>query len=335
MNRIVVIGAAGGGVEALQQIVPALPADFPAAVVVVMHVRPGARTRLTPILNETGTLRAAEARDGEPLEPARIYVSVPDHHLIVGRDTVVLRRGPRENGFRPSADVLFRSAAHAWGARAIGVILSGALDDGASGLRAITSLNGIAVVQDPADALYGSMPMHAIRRARVDHVAAAAGIGRVLSQLVREPPSPEPADAAEVRDALGVEVQVAAGASAWRKGIMSLQPTPYTCPDCHGVMYEIPEGDHRRFRCHTGHGYTATSLLPRLAESSENSLWAAVRTVQEAITLMEETVKTLEDAGDAASAADMRGRIAVSRERLEAMRVLSVRGPGDDTGESA
>jgi two-component system chemotaxis response regulator CheB len=239
---------------------------------------------------------------------------------------VLVRRGPRENGFRPSIDVLFRSAAYWWGSRAIAVVLSGALDDGVSGLHAINSLGGISIVQDPGDAAYGGMPMHALRRAPVDHVATAEDIGRLLENLVRRPAPPEPADAAKQRERLQPDIEVASGASSWRLGVMELPPSRYTCPECRGVLFEIREGNGRRFRCHTGHGYSDVSLLPHLLGKSEDNLWDAARSVQEAIMLMEDTAAMLERTGDADAAHDMREKIDEGKRQLEALRGLSLGG---------
>jgi two-component system chemotaxis response regulator CheB len=183
---VIVVGASAGGVEALRSVVGGLPPDLPAAVLVVLHVPVGGAGALAAILKRAGSLPADTAADGEDLRPGRIYVAPPDHHLMVVPDRVVLSRGARENGHRPAIDPLFRSAATAFGPRVVGVILSGALDDGTAGLAAIVANGGAAIVQDPHDALHSSMPLSAIEYVRVDHVAAAAQIGALLALLTRE-----------------------------------------------------------------------------------------------------------------------------------------------------
>jgi two-component system chemotaxis response regulator CheB len=323
MDRIVVVGASAGGVSALTRLAPMLRADFPAALLAVVHCPPGTRS-MTPGITGAGPLRVETARDGKPLLPQRLYLAIADYHLMVNEQQVLVRRGPRENGFRPSIDVLFRAAAYWWGARAIAVILSGALDDGVSGLHAIKSLGGVSIVQDPRDAAYGAMPMHALRRAPVDHVATAQDIGRLLEDLVRRPAPPEPADAPAQRERLRPDIEVASGASSWRLGVMELPPSRYTCPECRGVLFEIREGNGRRFRCHTGHGYSDVSLLPHLLGKSEDNLWDAVRSVQEAIMLMEDTAAMLERTGEAEAAREMREKIDEGKRQLEALRNVSL-----------
>jgi two-component system chemotaxis response regulator CheB len=196
-RRIVVIGASAGGVEALMSLARDLPADFPAPIAVVLHVPPDSPSMLGEILQRKGPLRARIAVHGEAFEPGTIYVASPDHHLLVHRNgdlTLAVTRGPRENHHRPSIDPLFRSAALAMGENAIGVILSGMLDDGTAGLIVIKECGGIAVVQDPADALYSNMPASAIENADVDHIVPLAEVGALLTRLVRQaPPCAPPA----------------------------------------------------------------------------------------------------------------------------------------------
>ena len=186
-QRIVVIGASAGGVDALTQIVRTLPADFPAPIFVVLHIPPDSPSLLAPILHREGSLPAKDAEDGEAYSNGTIYVAPPDKHLLIARNgTVRTSRGPRENRHRPAVDVLFRSAAAAAGPNAIGVILTGALDDGTAGLLAIKKENGIAIVQDPQDALYPAMPSSAIEHVRADYILPLADIPRQLTLIVHE-----------------------------------------------------------------------------------------------------------------------------------------------------
>jgi two-component system chemotaxis response regulator CheB len=187
-NRdLVVVGASAGGVEALIRVVSELPSNFPAAILVVLHTPADAPSNLPAILGRAGPLRSAHARDDEPIEPGRILVAPPDRHLLVHDGRVRLSSGPFENLHRPAVDVLFRSAAINRDGCTVGVVLSGALDDGAAGLRTIALAGGLAVVQDPGDALFPSMPRSAIEAARVDHVLPADEIGRKLPELLGAP----------------------------------------------------------------------------------------------------------------------------------------------------
>src|SRR5215207_2026811 len=180
-REIVVVGASAGGVEALRAFVSALPRDLPAAVLVVLHLPRSSASALHKILSRSGPLPAGQAADGEAVRPGCVYVAPPDHHLLLRDGSVALTRGPQENGHRPAIDPLFRSAARHYGPRAVGVILSGTLDDGASGLAAIARRGGTAAVQDPAEALYPGMPVAALEQVPTAFVARAAELARTVA----------------------------------------------------------------------------------------------------------------------------------------------------------
>src|SRR3954452_14268100 len=209
MKYIVVFGASAGGVESLREVVHQLPVDFPAPVFVVLHVPPYQASALPKILSTTGSLPAVHAEDGAKIEAGRIYVARPDHHMLLENDHVVVKRGPKENRFRPSIDALFRSAAYNYRADAIGVVLSGALDDGTSGLWTIKRLGGIAIVQQPNDARFESMPLNALEQVNVDYTIPANEIGRLLVRLVAADRSKAPAEP-ELHRRVGIELAIAA-----------------------------------------------------------------------------------------------------------------------------
>jgi len=191
---IIVIGASAGGVQALCDVVEVLPPGLPAAVLVVLHLSPHGRSVLPSILARSSCLPAMHPSDGEKLQPGRIYVAPPDRHLALDDGRVRLTRNASENGHRPAIDVLFRSAARAYGSRVVGVVLTGNLDDGTAGLAAIKLCGGVAVVQDPREADYPAMPENAIANVDVDHVLPVAEIGPLLDRLLREPRSAAPVD---------------------------------------------------------------------------------------------------------------------------------------------
>lgn len=184
----IVIGASSGGVSALLELVSALPADLPAVVGVVLHV--GAQPSVLPeLLTARGPLRAIHPRDQEPLLPGVIYVAPPDHHMLFTPRCVELMRGPPENHARPSVDPLFRSAAVHWRDHAIGVVLTGDLDDGTAGLAAIKACGGTAIVQDPGSAFQPSMPASALANVAVDHCLPLGAIAALLVRQVAHPGS--------------------------------------------------------------------------------------------------------------------------------------------------
>lgn len=276
-NRdIVVIGASAGGLDPLKTLLAGLPADLPAALFVVVHI--GATSHLPGILDRVATLPAAAARTGEAVEHGRIYVAPPGRHLLLHDGHVLLRRGPRENLARPAIDPLFRSAACSFGARVIGVVLSGALNDGTVGLRAIKSGGGVAVVQDPADAAFPDMPQSALRYADIDHTVPAAAMAELLARLVGEPAGETP----EIP--MGIRIEAAISAQESRDMSIRDQPgtlSPFTCPECSGSLWELADGGMLRYRCHVGHAFTADILLAAQAEQVEQRLWTLLRTHEE------------------------------------------------------
>src|SRR5256714_8926179 len=273
-QRSIVIGASAGGVEALQDVVARLPADLPAPACVVLHVAPYVASFLPAILSRAGSLPAVHPPNGTPLEPGVIYVAPPDHHLLIEDGALAVTKGPKENRFRPSIDALFRSAAYVYGPRAIGVILSGALDDGTSGLWSIKHRGGIAIVQEPNQARFETMPRTALAYVAVDYHLPATEIGALLGRLVQEPLAPGGAMDAETERRMAIEVEIATENDSFHKGIMKLGTlTPFTCPECHGVLVQIAEGEMSRFRCHTGHAYTDSALLESVMEKAGGELW--------------------------------------------------------------
>ncbi len=286
-NRdIIVIGASSGGFTALRELVGGLPEDLAASIFIVWHMPPDVRGLLPQVLERDGKLPAANAVDGEEIKPGRIYVAQPDHHLLLEKGRVRVTRGPKENRFRPAVDPLFRSAAHSYGSRVIGVILSGALDDGTSGLWTVKYLGGVAVAQDPDDAEMPSMPENAIRDVEVDHVVAVREMADLLVRLTSE--QVETSEVVmEDEDQLSAEIKIAGEDNAFKSKIMEIgKLTPYACPDCHGVLFELKDGERPRYRCHTGHAFSSDSLLATVTENIEQGLWSAIRGIEESIMLL-------------------------------------------------
>jgi two-component system, chemotaxis family, protein-glutamate methylesterase/glutaminase len=277
-HGIVVVGASAGGVEALTDLTASLPGDLPAAVFVVLHLPATGTSALPEILCRHGPLPAAHVKDGEPIQPGRVYVAPPDHHVLLRTGRVHLSRGPRENGHRPAIDPLFRSAAREYATRVIGLVLSGALDDGTAGLLAIKSRGGTAVVQDPADALYPGMPGNALEQVQVDHVAAAASMGKLLARLITDQAVP-PADPAP--RAMQVEVEMEGFSLEAFEGNHPGRPSGFSCPDCNGVLWQIQDGGLERYRCRVGHAWSPESLLTQQSEALEAALWIALRSLEE------------------------------------------------------
>ena len=284
---IVVVGASAGGMGALEKLVAGLPPDLSAAVFVVWHLSPGVKSVLPAVLNKAGPLQAVHPKDGDPIKPGRIYVAPNDHHLLVERGYVRVAKGPKENRFRPAVDPLFRSAAYIYSTRVIGVVLSGALDDGTAGLWAIKLRGGTAVVQDPDDAMHRSMPLNALDNVDVDYKLPVAQMGALLGRITREQAAPEPLLPAEERERMDAEVKIARELDPRVEGVLEYgQLSPFTCPDCHGVLTMFRDGNIIRFRCHTGHAVSSATMLESSTAQVEERLMDAMRALDETIMLL-------------------------------------------------
>jgi two-component system chemotaxis response regulator CheB len=212
---------------------------------------------------------------------------------------MAVKKGPKENRFRPSIDALFRSAAYVLGPRAIGVVLSGALDDGTSGLWSIKRLGGIAMVQRPNQARFESMPRNALDYVEIDYNLPSTEIGTLLGRLAVEPAGREDAVECNTKEHMAKEAHIAAENGAFQKGIMELGiPTPFTCPECHGALVKIAEGKMSRFRCHTGHAYTDNALLEAVMESTGQMLWQVIRSLEEGVMLLNHMGQHLQEGED-------------------------------------
>jgi two-component system, chemotaxis family, protein-glutamate methylesterase/glutaminase len=257
MNHdIVAIGASAGGIEVLLEMVRELPEDLDASIFVVVHTMPGHISALPDLLANRGPLRARHPLHDEPIQKRTIYVAPPDMHLQVKPGAVEVVRGPKDNGFRPAADVLLRTASATYGSRVIGVVLSGYQDCGTAGMMSVKARGGIGVVQDPATAMAPDMPRNVLQKVAVDHVVHPLELPGLLAKLVATPagPSPEP----------GVEV---------------------VCPICEGVLTEAQPGQFQHFRCHVGHAFSLNALVHEQSEELERVLWAAIRALEESAAL--------------------------------------------------
>ncbi|MFN2645314.1 MAG: chemotaxis protein CheB [Burkholderiales bacterium] len=318
---IVVIGASAGGMGALEKLVAGLPADLPAAVFVVWHLAPGVSTVLPAVLGRAGRLPAAAPKDGDPIRPGHIYIAPNDHHMLLERGYIRVTKGPKENRFRPAVDPLFRSAAYIYSTRVIGVVLSGALDDGTAGLWAIKMRGGTAIVQDPADAMHRSMPLNALDNVDVDYTLPVADIGPLVGRLTRQQAAPEPLFAPRERERMDAEIKIAGErdprvADVLRYGEFS----PFTCPECHGVLSMFRDGNLMRFRCHTGHAVSSGTLLESATAQIEQKLLDALRALDETIMLLNQMGEEYAKKGNTAAAEQCFNRARDAYERSRPVR---------------
>ncbi|WP_460977622.1 chemotaxis protein CheB [Spirosoma knui] len=313
---IIVIGASAGGVTALKEIVEALPADFKAPIFVVQHVAPYSPSLLPQILTHVGSLKAVHPKDGESIQAGYVYVAPPDHHMLVEDHTILVKKGPKENRFRPSIDALFRSAAYTFGTRVIGVVLTGLLNDGTSGMWSVKRLGGLGIVQQPQDAMYPSMPESVLEFVEVEYVVPLAEIPALLCKLTEEQAPETPELPMDEMERLQTEVHIAAQQNAFEMGVLGMgQLTPLTCPECHGALVSFKEGKLIRYRCHTGHAYTASTLLAEVTKTVEDAFWSTIRGLEESIILLEQSAKLFTEAGDTEAADQFYRKATETRER--------------------
>ncbi|MFC6792686.1 chemotaxis protein CheB [Methylobacterium komagatae] len=335
-NRdIVVIGGSSGATASLKVILGALPADLPAAVFIVLHIPARSIGLLATVTAAAAHLPVHAARDGMMITPGNIYLGVPDHHLIVRDGQIRLGRGPRENMARPSIDPLFRSAAATYGPRVIGVLLSGLLNDGAAGLEAIKRCGGVALVQDPADAIADEMPLSGMAATTVDLVAPSTRLGDVLSELVQESPGPRLPVPPEIR----LEIDIAAGERIDSDVLRRIaDPAALTCPHCSGVLSKVRDAKPLRFRCQVGHAYTAEAVAREQENAVDEALRIALRIIEERAELVARMAQDGRSSGRLAVAEMYDERAVEYREYADTIRravLLSLPAPEPSGSEGA
>jgi two-component system chemotaxis response regulator CheB len=333
-RTLVVVGASAGGVSTLERFIATVPADMPAAICVVVHFPASATSVLPQILTRAGRITAVHATDGETLIERRIYVAPPDYHMTVRDRRIRLTRGPRIHRNRPAIDPLFSSAGVWYRDRAIGIVLSGNLDDGTLGMLALKRYGGIAIAQDPSDAMHPDMPRSVIENVTVDHVLPADRIAEVIDEAARamaqrlEAPvfaenataSPRPEDDVEDGNPMDrLHDPDATGA--------------YSCPDCGGVLEPAGDIGLVRYECRVGHAYSAESLFAAQEDEVEQALWMALRALEEKVELAVRLERRFRSLGQARSAARYAERARVTAERAASLRMLLRRETLLDAGD--
>jgi two-component system chemotaxis response regulator CheB len=308
-GRIFAIGASLSGIDALCELVARLPAGFPAPIFVTQHVAPHSPGLLPHLLREAGPLPAEHPKTGTPFEPGRIYVAPPDRHMLVEKGYIRLSHGPHENLARPAIDPLFRSAAVNYGPAAVGIVLTGQLNDGTAGLLAIKDRGGYTIVQDPGEATARAMPYSAIRHVAVDKVCRLGEMAPLLVELAEDAPPPASPDQQTLME---VENRIAEGVFTvqdwWVLEGMST-PSGLNCPNCSSALYELRDQRVLRYRCRSGHAFTAESLLSGQADAREAHLSSLFGALIEEATLAKRLTGTPIFAEDAYTLESLTGRI--------------------------
>lgn len=354
-NRdVLAIGTSAGGVEALLHLAKHFEPGLPASVFVTIHSSPDFRSSLDELLTRAGPLPARFASDGERYSKGQIYIAPANRHLLIERDRIVLGNGPRENNARPAIDPMMRSIALCCGPRAIGVVLTGTMGDGASGLWTLDCCGGITVVQDPKDAAFAEMPTNALKKVQPDHLLGLAEMPKLFANLARQ----SAGETSPVPDNIPFEVDIARGESSTadrmekmeraektrkmgrmdRMGMMDQlgRRSVFACPDCNGVMWEIGEGNLVRYRCHIGHAYTAEVMSLALDENLRRALSTALRTLEDRVALAlrlqrqaEHQQRPLTAASWETRAAEFEKELMTIRQAMRRIDQITVRQPTD------
>ncbi len=287
---IIVVGTSAGGMNALSELVGQFNAEMNVSVFIVMHLsRTSISDFLVHRLQPHTSLPCSIASEGEMIEAGHIYIAAPNQHLLVKKNKIILGRGPEENRWRPSIDVLFRSAAAAYSTSTIGIILTGSLDDGTTGMLAIKRSGGTCIVQDPNEAEYPDMPLSVLNNMEVDHCISLAKMGDTINGIIQTDPDETPAPPDVVIESEIAERVVVDYENVRKLGVKSI----YACPDCGGGLWKIDREKAKkdRYRCHIGHSYSETDLVVKQGEILESTLWTALRIMEERRNLL----KKMED----------------------------------------
>jgi two-component system chemotaxis response regulator CheB len=320
-THVVVVAASLGGLQALKAIVSTLPADLPASLFIVMHIGTWP-SRLPELLAAESSLPVVHGSHGAAITAGTVYIAPPDRHMLLGDGSIILSTAPKENFTRPAADPLFRSAAVNYGHRAIGVVLTGELDDGAAGLKAIHACGGYTIIQDPSTCVAPDMPNAARKAVPPDVVAPIEDIGPAIVRALTDRSS-EGFDMNE-RERAALELKIAATGHSTPAELEQLgRRTSMTCPDCGGVIWRIGDGYPLRYRCHTGHAFSAMSLEAEQRSGAEKALWSAVRRLEEKLLLVQEQL-SLAETTYSADAPAFRAEIAPLEIAIEAVRRLAI-----------
>lgn len=283
-QTIIVIGASAGGIEAVTNLLLQLPQDLNAAIFIVIHIAPQSSGKLAEIFNSKCALNVVTARVGDVIKNGNVYVAPPDYHLIIENNVIHLSHGPKENRSRPAIDPLFRSAAKYYCPRVIGIILTGNLGDGISGLNLIKQCNGIAIVQNPEDAQFPDLPKNTIAAMDVDYILDIKKMGGIINQLVNDfaGSTDETNKLNKVNNSFKIYPEETMNENAGKL---------FTCPDCNGPLAEVKDDKILRFKCTVGHSYTAINLLSKLSEEVESALFSALRLLEERANMLDRMIK--------------------------------------------
>ncbi|MDB5111599.1 MAG: Protein-glutamate methylesterase [Mucilaginibacter sp.] len=279
IKNVIVIGASAGGIKAVTELISKIPENLPVALFVVIHMAKNSHPDvIIHQLQKKTSYHCTLSQDGEDIKAGYLYMAAPDQHLLVKPGLIRLIKGAHENRWRPAIDVLFRSAAVAYDSHVIGIILSGMMDDGTSGMSAIKRCGGICIVQEPAEAEFIDMPVNVLSNVNVDYRVPIADMGYIIDDIVSKPVT----RVSSIPEDVKIEADITERMVSDIKVLSTIGThSNFTCPDCGGGLWEIKNDAHRRYRCHTGHVYTEKALVDKQGEEMEESLWISIRMMEE------------------------------------------------------
>lgn len=279
IRNVIVIGASAGGLPAINAVIGGLSRDINAAVIVVMHVSRKSNSRnIANAFQRNTSLDCNVASNGLPLKKGHLYVAPPEHQLMIRDYKLLLTNGAHENKYRPSIDVLFRSAAVHFGHRAVGIILTGLFEDGTSGMSAIKRCGGVCIVQDPREAQFSDMPRSVLNKIQVDHQASLEDIPAILTDILKKPLPPEKPVPEDVQIEAKMTETMMSDIDQLKK---IANHSDFVCPDCGGGLWAVKNDPLHRYRCHTGHVFTEKILHDLQDQHIEESIWVSIRMLEE------------------------------------------------------
>ncbi|HKB87856.1 MAG TPA: chemotaxis protein CheB [Ignavibacteriaceae bacterium] len=293
--KIIVIGTSAGGIDALSTICEKLPSDFAIPVFIVWHISPESMNYFPQMLAKKTKLRVQSAIDNQAIKPGYIYTAPPNNHVLIEDSKMRVVYGPKENRFRPAIDPLFRSAAYAFGSDSIGILLSGMLNDGTSGLWSIKDRGGVTIVQDPEEAQFPDMPLNALHNVSIDYKISIEKMGNLLVKLAADHTVNNNSN--DRPEKMKIEIKMVSDGNVLDTDVKQIgELSEFTCPECHGSLWQIKEGNIIRFRCRTGHAYSASALLEELSVVIEKRIWSVIKGLEEHTSLVKYLTEHLHSA---------------------------------------
>lgn len=279
MKRLIVIGASAGGFKSISTLLSTFQEDLNAAVFIVLHLsKRSAAEIIKNNFQKNSKLECIIPENGIEFQVNKVYIAPPDFQMLIKEEKILLTKGPHENRYRPSIDALFRTAAVEHQNRVTGIILSGMLDDGTSGMTAIKKCGGTCIVQEPYEAEFSDMPNSVLANVEVDYRVPLSDMIYVINEILSK--------SMEKNNPVPKEIQIESDISTRMSSTLDNMPkigthSDFTCPDCGGGLWKISNENFTRYRCHTGHVYTENILHQKQIENLEETIWVSIRMLEE------------------------------------------------------